>query len=78
LFAIGPNPVMCCFESPESIASGLKFCHRHIAALWLETNLGIQVQEVGHPDMTRFKAFERLGIPVGDCRFPPPNVLAAG
>jgi hypothetical protein len=31
------------------------YCHRHLAAQWLEDSLGIKVEEVGHPDLPRFR-----------------------
>jgi hypothetical protein len=40
LEALGPNPT---------------YCHRHLAAKWLEDTIGIKVEEVGHPDLPRFR-----------------------
>lgn len=76
LYHIGPNPVLCCFESVESIASGLKFCHRHLVAKWLKDTLDLTVQEFGAPDLAPFKAFERIHVKVPDYR--PVNILAGG
>jgi hypothetical protein len=37
---LGPDAIMLCFENNE------KFCHRHIAAAWLQEQLGITVTEL--------------------------------
>ena len=37
--ALGPNAIMLCWESPG------KFCHRRLAAEWLENALGITIAE---------------------------------
>lgn len=42
-------PVMMCFEHPDDIAAGTTFCHRHMAARWLEKHLGITIEEVRSP-----------------------------
>jgi hypothetical protein len=55
LEAFGPNPTMLCFESAKDIEAGICYCHRHLAAQWLEDSLGIKVEEVGHPDLPRFR-----------------------
>ena len=55
LEAFGPNPTMLCFESAKGIEAGICYCHRHLAAQWLEDLLGIKVEEVGHPDLARFR-----------------------
>jgi hypothetical protein len=36
LEAFGPNPTMLCFESAKDIEAGICYCHRHLAAQWLE------------------------------------------
>lgn len=79
LFACGPNPVMCCFESPVDIAAGTKFCHRHLAAKWLTDVTGLPVKEIDHPDLYPFKVFDRLTIPIPTYVNPAPvNMLAGG
>jgi hypothetical protein len=55
LEAFGPNPTMLCFESAKGIEAGICYCHRRLAAQWLEDSLGIKVEEVGHPDLPRFR-----------------------
>jgi hypothetical protein len=55
LEAFGPTPTMLCFESAKGIEAGICYCHRHLAAQWLEDSLGIKVEEVGHPDLPRFR-----------------------
>jgi hypothetical protein len=55
LEALAPNPTMLCFESAKDIEAGICYCHRHLAAQWLEDSLGIKVEEVGHPDLPRFR-----------------------
>ena len=46
---------MLCYESPKDIIAGTHWCHRSIAAQWLEDSLDIKVEEVGHPDLPRFR-----------------------
>ena len=36
---LGPDAILLCWESPG------KFCHRRIAATWLEDALGIKIDE---------------------------------
>ena len=55
LEALGPNPTLLCYESPKDIIAGTHWCHRSIAAQWLEDSLDIKVEEVGHPDLPRFR-----------------------
>ena len=55
LEALGPNPTMLCFEAAKDIEAGNCYCHRHIAAQWLEDSLGIKVEEVGHHDLPRLR-----------------------
>jgi hypothetical protein len=55
LEALGPNPTMLCFEAAKDIEAGNCYCHRHLAAKWLEDTIGIKVEEVGHPDLPRFR-----------------------
>lgn len=43
---LGDNAVLLCYESWEAIRSGNSICHRRIVAKWLETNLGIKVDEL--------------------------------
>lgn len=80
LFAIGPNPVMVCYESPVDIHAGTKFCHRHMVAKWLHDTLGVVVRELNAPDpFNPWRAFERLDIPVPIYpRKQPVNLLAGG
>lgn len=63
LLALGPNPTMLCFESAKDIQAGKLWCHRHLAAKWLEDCLGIKIEEVDHPDLDRFALLRGLGIP---------------
>jgi len=37
---LGHDAVLLCWEQPD------KFCHRHIAADWLSSNLGIEINEL--------------------------------
>jgi hypothetical protein len=62
LYHCGENPVMLCYESPSDIQAGVKWCHRHLAAQWLEDCLGIKVEEVGHPALDRFAFLRGRGI----------------
>ena len=36
---LGPDAILCCYEK-----SG-EFCHRHMAAAWLQDELGIEISE---------------------------------
>lgn len=36
---IGNNVILLCFETPE------KFCHRHLVAEWLNTQLKLDIRE---------------------------------
>jgi hypothetical protein len=64
LLAFGGTPVMLCYESAADCDTGHKWCHRHLAAQWLEDRLGITVEEVGHPKLDRFAHLRALGIAV--------------
>jgi hypothetical protein len=55
-------PVLVCYESPKDIQAGTKWCHRHIAAVWLEDSLGIEVREVGQRDLDRFHLLRKVGV----------------
>ena len=50
----GRVPVMLFYENAAAIQTGTLWCHRHLAAQWLEDRLGIEVEEVGHPELDRF------------------------
>jgi uncharacterized protein YeaO (DUF488 family) len=39
----GKNVILLCYETPE------KFCHRHIAAQWLNNKLNLEVNEYSRP-----------------------------
>jgi hypothetical protein len=62
IFASGPAPVLLCHERARDIEAGRSFCHRHLAAEWLENRLGIRVQELGYPLLDRFARFRALGM----------------
>jgi len=62
LFAIGPMPVLLCYEHPADIQAGKVYCHRHLVAEWLEHQCGIQVPELDHPELDRFAHLRPLGI----------------
>lgn len=59
----GAPAVLLCYEAPVAIQRGEKWCHRHLAATWLEQQLGITVAEVGFPNLERFAALHASGIP---------------
>jgi hypothetical protein len=42
----GHEPILLCWENPKDITAGKTFCHRHIAASWIESELGILVPEL--------------------------------
>jgi hypothetical protein len=54
-FGEGRVPTLLCYESASDIQCGAKWCHRHIVAQWLEDHLGIEVPEVDHPNLDRFR-----------------------
>jgi hypothetical protein len=58
----GAIVVMACYESANSIIDGTCWCHRHLAAQWLEDRLGINVEEIGHPNLDRFARLQQNGI----------------
>lgn len=58
----GRIPVMLCFENVAGVQEGKLWCHRHLAAQWLEDKLGIRVEEVGHPDLDRFAKLRLNGV----------------
>jgi hypothetical protein len=62
LFSLGDTPIMLCWENAHDCNSGHRWCHRHLAAQWLEDCLGIKVQEIGFPELARFSYLRKLGI----------------
>jgi hypothetical protein len=62
LLSCGDMPVMLCWEAAHDCHAGSKWCHRHLAAQWLENRLGIEVREVGFPNLDRFAHLRILGI----------------
>jgi hypothetical protein len=62
LLAFGGTPTLLCFEHADDVQSGTRWCHRHLAAQWLEDTLGITVPELGHPQLDRFAYLRALGI----------------
>lgn len=63
LLRYGNLPVMLCWENAHECHSGKVWCHRHLAAQWLEDRLGIEVQEVGFPNLDRFAYLRQFDIP---------------
>jgi hypothetical protein len=68
LMGFGDFPVLLCWESPADCHAGKAWCHRHLAAQWLEDRLDIQVHEVGHPNLDRFAFLRQRGIAAPDYR----------
>jgi len=64
LLSFGDVPVLLCWERGHDCHVGSKWCHRHLAAQWLEDCLGIEVLEVGFPELDRFAYLENNGIPI--------------
>lgn len=57
------TPVLCCFEAAAKINEGSTWCHRSIAAAWLEARLGIKVEELDAPKgFNPWAFFEAAGI----------------
>jgi hypothetical protein len=76
LEALGPNPTMLCWEGPKGIEAGTHWCHRHIAAQWLEDTLGIQVEELKHPKQSRFRYLRWQNVkPPSYGKRPPQDLL---
>src|SRR5262249_11391009 len=59
----GDTPVMLCWEKAHDCDTGKVWCHRHLAAQWLEDRLGIEVREVGFRKLNRFAYLRNVGIP---------------
>jgi hypothetical protein len=68
LFGFGDTPVMLCWEKAQDCDAGKVWCHRYLAAQWLEDRLGIEVQEVGCPNLDRFAGLRSVGIPAPSYR----------
>jgi len=62
LLAFGGTPVLLCFERAADIQAGRCYCHRHLAAQWLEDTLGIAVPELDHPGLDRSAYLRALGL----------------
>lgn len=61
--ADGKTPVLCCYETAKEIGAGKTYCHRHLAAKWLEDRLDIQVDEIDAPaDFDRFALMSRFNL----------------
>jgi hypothetical protein len=60
--ANGGVPVMICYEAASGVHDGACWCHRHLAAQWLEGKLGIVVEEVGFPSLDRFVRLRLNGV----------------
>jgi hypothetical protein len=63
LLGYGDIPVMLCWEEAHDCHAGSAWCHRHLAARWLEDRLGIEVREVGYPNLDRFAFLRKHGLP---------------
>jgi hypothetical protein len=59
--ADGRTPILCCFEPTDKIIAGTCWCHRSLAAHWLNKTLGVRVREFGAPrgfnPLANFPAF---------------------
>lgn len=51
--ANGSEPVLLCYEAPPF--DKINFCHRHMAAKWLETKLGVSIPEWSPESTYRYK-----------------------
>lgn len=58
----GRIPVMLCYEKAAGVQDGTLWCHRHLAAQWLEDTLDIKVEEFAFPDLDRFAKLRRNGV----------------
>jgi len=44
---LGDNAVLLCYEKHSDCTSGLKFCHRHMVARWLEEHIDdLEIKEL--------------------------------
>jgi hypothetical protein len=78
LLSYGPSPILLCWESGADCHNGRAWCHRHLVTQWLEDRLGIEVPEVGHPELDRFALLRKSGIPTPDYRRSPgPNRITS-
>ena len=66
----GRDVALLCFESVGSCASGDKWCHRHIAAQWLNDTIDAGVAEHGAPGLDWWAFLRNRGIA-------PPSYAAA-
>jgi hypothetical protein len=53
--AKGNTPVLVCWENARDINAGRCWCHRHLVARWFEREVGIAVDEIGWPNLDRFR-----------------------
>jgi hypothetical protein len=53
--ANGKIPVLVCWENARDIDAGRCWCHRHLVARWFERELSIAVDEMGWPNLGRFR-----------------------
>lgn len=51
--AQGAEPVLLCYESPPY--DNINFCHRFMAAKWLEEKLGVKIEEYSDPIIYKYK-----------------------
>ena len=58
----GEMPILLCWESEADCHQGKAWCHRHLAAQWLEDRLGVEVQELNRPCLDRFAFLRGAGI----------------
>jgi hypothetical protein len=77
LMDFGDFPVLLCWESAAECHAGKAWCHRHLAAQWLEDRLDIQVQEVGHPNLDRFAFLRQQGIAAPNYRHSRSTAIAS-
>ena len=68
LFGFGETPILLCWEKAHDCDTGKVWCHRHLAAQWLEDRLGVEVEEVGFPRLDRFAYLRNHRIPAPSYR----------
>jgi hypothetical protein len=81
LIGYGDTPVMLCWEGESDCHAGRAWCHRHLVAQWLEDRLGVEVHEVGYPNLDRFACLRTINIPAPsykDARRRPRQRIASG
>jgi hypothetical protein len=76
LAALCPNPTILCWEKVKDIEQEPTTAIANWQPKWLEDMIGMKVEEVGHPDLSRFRYLrgQHVKSPTYDKR-PPQDLL---